>query len=284
MSTTETSLSTVICLLTFRYLLFSIPNLIYNNYTVLGNSWTIKSLYFTFWMHLSAPVQSSKPQVLSPLFYRMSKSPTGLINHLLHFWPTSTQLVHFPTVRPTFGHLVNTFSTSFLLPEPSLTCLGPSLGTGLSHLRLPHISWLFHHSQDCCSTIVQSRVPDTGLIPLRCTHNLESHRPHQQTSHFTSAPSDFLLWLSTPNIISTDLVVSLFLYLIRLTYDSHTVSMLLFSFHIMLHALLTSFISVQCMAMLYFFPSILPLPHGCLMHHFVPISWPCLMHASTSCY
>ena len=50
-----------------------------------------------------------------------------------------------------------------------------------------------------------------------------------------------------------------FLYLIRLTYDSHAVSMLLFSFHIMPHAHLTLFISVQCMAML-FFPS-LPFCH-----------------------
>ena len=63
-----------------------------------------------------------------------------------------------------------------------------------------------------------------------------------------------VLRLSTPNIVSTDFDVSLsFLYLIRLTYDSHTASMLPFSFHIMPHALLTFLISVQCMAMLYFF-------------------------------
>ena len=69
-----------------------------------------------------------------------------------------------------------------------------------------------------------------------------------------------VLWLSTPNIISTDLVAFLsFLYLIWLTYDSHAVPMLPFSFHIMPHALLTLFISVQCMAM-YFFPS-LPFCH-----------------------
>ena len=73
-------------------------------------------------------------------------------------------------------------------------------------------------------------------------------------------------------------------YLIRLTYDSHAVSMLLFSFHIMPHALLTFFISMQSMAMSYFFPSILPPPCGCLMLYFVSIPWPCLMHTSTSCY
>ena len=93
-----------------------------------------------------------------------------------------------------------------------------------------------------------------------------------------------VLRLSTPNIISTDLVILLFLYLIRLTYDSHAVSMLLFSLHIMPHALLTSFISMQCMAMPYFFPSILPPLCGRLMLYFLSILWPCLMHASTSCY
>ena len=71
-------------------------------------------------------------------------------------------------------------------------------------------------------------------------------------------------------------------YLIRLTYGSHTVPMLLFSFHIMPHALLISFISVQCKAML--FPSILSLPCGCLMLYFLSISWLCLMHTSTSCH
>ena len=72
-----------------------------------------------------------------------------------------------------------------------------------------------------------------------------------------------------PNIDTTDLVVFfLFFYLIRLTYDSHAVSMLLLSFHIMPHALLTLFISVQCMAMSYFFSSILPLPCGHLMLYF----------------
>ena len=93
-----------------------------------------------------------------------------------------------------------------------------------------------------------------------------------------------VLRLGTPNISTTDLVVFLCLYLIRLTYNSHAVPMLLFSFHIMPHALLTSFISVQCMATLYFFSSILPPPCGCLMFSFVSISWPCLMHASTSCH
>ena len=102
---------------------------------------------------------------------------------------------------------------------------------------------------------------------------------------FTKTDNQAVLRLSMPNIITTDLVVFLLsLYLIRLTYDSYAVPMLPFSFHIMLHALLTPFISVQCMAMSYSFPSILPPPCGCLMHHFVSIPWPCLMHASTSCY
>ena len=94
-----------------------------------------------------------------------------------------------------------------------------------------------------------------------------------------------VLRLGTPNSVLTDLVVFLlFLYLIRLTYDSHAVPMFLFSLHIMPHALLTPFISVLCMAMFYFFSSILPPPCGRLMHHFVSIPWPCLMHASSSCY
>ena len=94
-----------------------------------------------------------------------------------------------------------------------------------------------------------------------------------------------VLRLYTPNSILTDLVVFLFsLYLIRLTYDSYAAPMLLFSFHIMPHALLTLFISVQCMAMSYFFSSILPPPCGCLMHYFISISWLCLMHTSTSCH
>ena len=94
-----------------------------------------------------------------------------------------------------------------------------------------------------------------------------------------------MLRLGTPNSVLMNLVDSLlFPYLIRLTYDSHAISMLLFSFHIMLHALLTSLISVQCMAMSYFFSSILPPPCGRLMHHFASIPWPCLMHAPTSCY
>ena len=33
-----------------------------------------------------------------------------------------------------------------------------------------------------------------------------------------------------------------------------------------------------------FLSSISPPPCGCLMYHFVSILWPCLMHASTSCY
>ena len=107
-------------------------------------------------MHLLTPIQFHKPQALFPLSHCTSESTTGLINHLLHSRPTGTRLVHFPAVWPTFGPLVNTFSSSPLLPEPSLTCLGPSLGTSLSHLRPPHISWLSHHSQVCCSTLACS--------------------------------------------------------------------------------------------------------------------------------
>ena len=69
-----------------------------------------------------------------------------------------------------------------------------------------------------------------------------------------------MLRLDTPNGVLTDLVVffSSLSYLIRLTYDSHAVPMLLSSLHIMPHALLMPFISVQCMAMPY---SFLPFCH-----------------------
>ena len=71
-----------------------------------------------------------------------------------------------------------------------------------------------------------------------------------------------------------DLVVSsLFFYLIRLTYDSHAVPMFLFSFHIMPHALLTPFISVQCKAMspflLFHSATAVQLPHASLRFHFM---------------
>ena len=94
----------------------------------------------------------------------------------------------------------------------------------------------------------------------------------QDWNHGPNSEKGTVLRLGTPNSISTDLVVFLFvLYLIRLTYDSHAVPMLLFSFHIMPHAHLTSFISVQCMAMssLLWFHSAtaVRLPHALLLFH-----------------
>ena len=85
-----------------------------------------------------------------------------------------------------------------------------------------------------------------------------------------------LLWLGMPNSVLTDLVIFLFfVYLIRLTYNSHAVPMLLFSFHIMPHALLTSFISMQCMAMLLLLPfhsaTAMWLPHVLLPFHFMAV-------------
>ena len=81
-----------------------------------------------------------------------------------------------------------------------------------------------------------------------------------------------MLWLSTPNIISMDLDVSLFfLYLIRLTYDNHVVPMLLFSFHT--HASCTPHFThlhaVLGYALLLFFHSATAvwLPHALLCFH-----------------
>ena len=121
-----------------------------------------------------------------------------------------------------------------------------------------------------------------GVYRLRVMHPATAHPTllHKADS-IVAICLHKLLRLYTPNIILMDLVIFLS-YLIRLTYDSHAASMLLFSFHIMPHAHLTSFISVQCMAML-FFSSILPLPSGCLMSTFSSIPWLCLMHATNAC-
>ena len=90
-----------------------------------------------------------------------------------------------------------------------------------------------------------------------------------------------LLRLSTPNIISMDLVIFLFfLYLIRLTYDSHAA--LFFSHYAACTPHFIHFRAVHGYALL--LSSILPPPCGCLMLYFLSIPWPCLMHASTSCY
>ena len=148
-------------------------------------------------MHLSAPIRFHEPRVQFPSSHRTSESTTGLVDHLLHSRLTGTRPVHFPTVWHTFGHLVNTFSSSPLSPEPSLTCIGPSLGTGISHLRPPHISWLSHHSQVCCSTTgahhkgVQVFVKAPGrnfhsLYPFALTASLGFHIPCHIPSRDTS--------------------------------------------------------------------------------------------------
>ena len=85
-----------------------------------------------------------------------------------------------------------------------------------------------------------------------------------------------MLRLGTPNSVLTDLVVfPFFLHLIRLTYDSHAVPMFLFSFHIMPHALLTSFISVQRMVMpallLFHSATAMRLPYVQLPFHFMAV-------------
>ena len=95
-----------------------------------------------------------------------------------------------------------------------------------------------------------------------------------------------MLWLSTPNIVLMDLTISLFLsYLIKLTYGSHTVPMLLFSFHT--HASCTPHL-VHLHAVhgyvLPFFASILPPPCSCLISCFVSIPLLCLMHTDTGIF
>ena len=80
---------------------------------------------------------------------------------------------------------------------------------------------------------------------------------------------------NTPNIISTDLHSRFLSFFIRLTYNSHAVPMFLFSFHIMPHAFLTPFISVQCMAMpsflLFHSATAVRLPYVLLRFHFMAV-------------
>ena len=126
---------------------------------------------------------------------------------------------------------------------------------GRSHLRTVMLLNSRVHSvptvRGCCALHGIIVVDDGNFGDALLRHFFTGLLLHGMTSCILGGMSwSVVLWLSTPNIVSTDLVISsFFLYLIRLTYDSHAVSMFLFSFHIMLHALLTSFISVQCMAM-----------------------------------
>ena len=129
-------------------------------------------------------------------------------------------------------------------------------------------------------------------------HQLDSPPFHRHPCPAMQLPSNmhvalmvslFLLWLSsTPNIVSMDLVMSFSFpsYLIRITYNTHVaVPMLLFSFHT--HASCTPHLlhlrAVHGYVLLSSV-SILPPPCGYIMFHFSSISWPCLMHASTSCH
>ena len=101
----------------------------------------------------------------------------------------------------------------------------------------------------------------------------QDRRSGKTTAVSDSEESEPLLRLYMPNIVSTDLVVFFFfLYLIRLTYDSHAVPMLLFSFHIMPHALLALFISVQCMAIPFFHSATaMRSPYVQLCFHFMAV-------------
>ena len=75
---------------------------------------------------------------------------------------------------------------------------------------------------------------------------------HQQPLLDAAWHMEDVLRLSTPNIISTDLVIFFLSHLIRLTYKQpHCFLCFSFRFTPMPHALLTSLISVQCMAMSY---------------------------------
>ena len=127
-----------------------------------------------------------------------------------------------------------------------------------------------HQSYQSFSTPTKTRDPDAMDIDVIKVRKLTT-KEHKKC---IKKGLGFLLRLGTPNSVLTDLVVFLLLlYLIRLTYDSHAVSMFLFPFHIMPHALLTLFISVQCMAMssflLFHSATTERLPHALLRFHFM---------------
>ena len=95
-----------------------------------------------------------------------------------------------------------------------------------------------------------------------------------------------LLRLSTPNIVSTDLVVFPLLslsYQINLWQPRCPYASLFFTSYRM-HPSPPIHLRAVHGYVLLFFASILPLPCGCLMFSFLSIPWPCLMHAYTSCY
>ena len=112
------------------------------------------------------------------------------------------------------------------------------------------------------TSITQTRLhPGPFQFPQRISYYF-SKKGRSLLQPFTPSKSLLITWksifregvvlqLGMPNSVLTGLVIFLlfFLYLIRLTYDSHAAPMLLLSFNIMPHALLTLLISVQCMAM-----------------------------------
>ena len=96
-------------------------------------------------------------------------------------------------------------------------------------------------------------------------------------NHFVIGVVDFMLQLGTPNSVLTDLVVFLFfLYLIRLTYNTHTVSYasLFISHPCLMHS---SLHSSPCSAwlcpslLLFHSATAVRLPHALLPFHFMAV-------------
>ena len=141
----------VLYLLTVRYLFIRVLNFIYHNYTVLGNSQTIKSLYFAFGMHLLG-TYSNLP--LSQTFHLLSTRLSPLWGSLTTFTP-SPPLHYTPDRlvfdRPTFlwSGLPSDSQFYLLLIIPFTrvftNLIGSSLGTSLLCPQTPtHINLTTH--------------------------------------------------------------------------------------------------------------------------------------------
>ena len=119
---------------------------------------------------------------------------------------------------------------------------------------------------------------------LLCETTSSFSPPYQDTWLVSSLIN--VLWLSTPNIALTDLVVSFLLffsYPINIWQPCCPYAFLFISPPCQCTPHLIHLCAVHGYVLL-FFSSILPPPCGCLMLHFISIPWLCLMHAAISCY
>ena len=167
-------------------------------------------------------------------------------------------------------------STHFLLffaqpSTPGMTNLKPSSNTSTKCFK--------SKTQELSYAVCGNRTMAVMKNPTSCM--CAGHVDHSHTE-----PAHALLQLITPNIVTTDLVVSFFPFLsyqINLWQSRCLYASLFFSHYA---ACTPHFIHLRAVHgyVLLFFASILPPPCGHIMFTFSSIPWPCLMHAPTSCY